>query len=192
MDETTERARRVKATQSIQALTGEYPLGWYTGGDSPNTRRFRQRFPLRACGPAKPVARCHWPQTPCYEHWALHMHPDQISRHQQRAERVATLARTASLHHPADYLWHCPVVTNLAPCAICTDTVYRVNIGRIAYDVSEQALLALTSLHAENPTLSQPCREVIARGQQAIEVIGPVATVQPKMVARHRNFQSRQ
>lgn len=103
----------------------------------------------------------------------------------------ATLARTASLNYPADHLWGCTLVTTFEPCAMCTGTIYWANIGCIVYGASEEALLALTGNHAENPTLSLPCREVIARGQKAIEVIGPVAALQSEMVAPHRDFWSR-
>ena len=41
-------------------------------------------------------------------------------------------------------------------------------------DLSVGALLALTGDHEENPTLSLPCRAVFARGQRAVEVVGPV------------------
>lgn len=102
----------------------------------------------------------------------------------------ATLARTVSLNYPADYLWQCTLVTTFEPCAMCTGTIYWANIGRIVYGASESALLALTGNHAENPTLALPCREVIARGQKAIEVIGPVAELQAMMVAPHRDFWS--
>jgi allantoinase len=39
IDEATERDHMQKAIEIIQQLTGEIPLGWYTGRDSPNTRR---------------------------------------------------------------------------------------------------------------------------------------------------------
>jgi allantoinase len=39
MDEATERAHMQEAVQIIRDLTGSAPLGWYTGRDSPNTRR---------------------------------------------------------------------------------------------------------------------------------------------------------
>ncbi|MDD3484285.1 polysaccharide deacetylase family protein, partial [Azovibrio restrictus] len=39
VDEATERAHMALALERITALTGERPLGWYTGRDSPNTRR---------------------------------------------------------------------------------------------------------------------------------------------------------
>ena len=39
IDEATERADMQRAMASIERLTGTRPLGWYTGRDSPNTRR---------------------------------------------------------------------------------------------------------------------------------------------------------
>ena len=39
MDEATERAHMQQAVQILRELTGSAPLGWYTGRDSPNTRR---------------------------------------------------------------------------------------------------------------------------------------------------------
>lgn len=39
MDEDTERAHMQRCVDTFQRLTGEQPQGWYTGRDSPNTRR---------------------------------------------------------------------------------------------------------------------------------------------------------
>ena len=39
MDEATERAHLVQAIQIIREVTGSAPLGWYTGRDSPRTRK---------------------------------------------------------------------------------------------------------------------------------------------------------
>ena len=39
IDEATERAHIAEATAILTELCGEAPLGWYTGRDSPNTRR---------------------------------------------------------------------------------------------------------------------------------------------------------
>ncbi|MBT2323984.1 nucleoside deaminase [Variovorax paradoxus] len=104
----------------------------------------------------------------------------------QHAE--ATLARAASLEYPADYLAQCTLVTTFEPCAMCAGTVYWANIGRVVYGAEESALLALTGNHPENPTLALPCREVFARGQKTIEVIGPVPELADEMVATHRGF----
>ena len=104
----------------------------------------------------------------------------------QHAE--ATLARTAALNYPPEYLAQCTLVTTFEPCAMCAGTVYWANIGRVVYGAEESALLALTGDHPENPTLSLPCRELFARGQKAIEVIGPVPEVADEMIATHRGF----
>ena len=100
----------------------------------------------------------------------------------------ATLARTVSLTYPADYLWQCTLVTTFEPCAMCTGTVYWANIGHIVYGASEEALLALTGNHPENPTLSLPSRDVLARGQKPIRVTGPVPQVADQLVNTHRDF----
>lgn len=39
IDEATEREHMSQAVDIIEQLTGDTPLGWYTGRDSPNTRR---------------------------------------------------------------------------------------------------------------------------------------------------------
>jgi len=39
VDEATERDHLQRSVESIARLTGQRPLGWYTGRDSPNTRR---------------------------------------------------------------------------------------------------------------------------------------------------------
>src|SRR5437667_1661080 len=41
IDEDTERAHLAQASAILAELTGSAPLGWYTGRDSPNTRRQR-------------------------------------------------------------------------------------------------------------------------------------------------------
>lgn len=100
----------------------------------------------------------------------------------------ATLARTAAANYPGAYLAQCTLVTTFEPCAMCAGTVYWAGIGRVLYGAEEAALLALTGSHPENPTLSLPCREVFARGQRSVEVIGPVDAVAQEMVATHRGF----
>lgn len=100
----------------------------------------------------------------------------------------ATLARTAAQNYPGAYLAQCTLVTTFEPCAMCAGTVYWAGIGRVVYGAEEAALLALTGNHPENPTLSLPCREVFARGQRAVEVVGPVAAVADALVGTHQGF----
>ena len=100
----------------------------------------------------------------------------------------AVLAREAARRFGPERLWGCTLVTTVEPCAMCAGTLYWANIGRLVYGMSEARLLQLTGNHAENPTLDLPCREVFARGQKAIEVIGPVADAEDEIAALHRDF----
>ena len=100
----------------------------------------------------------------------------------------AVLAREAARRWDAHRLWRCTLVTTVEPCAMCAGTQYWAHIGRLVYGMSESRLLQMTGNHAENPTLDLPCREVYARGQKAIEVIGPVAEVEEEIAALHRDF----
>ena len=59
------------------------------------------------------------------------------------------------------------------PCAMCAGALYWAGIGRLVFALSEARLLTLTGDDPENPTLSLPCREVFARGQRRVEVVGP-------------------
>lgn len=102
----------------------------------------------------------------------------------------SVLAREAARRWPADELWYCTLYTTVEPCAMCAGTQYWAHIGRVVYGMSEHRLLQMTGNHAENPTLDLPCREVFARGQKGIEVIGPVAEVEAEIAALHLRFWS--
>ncbi|MEY4751173.1 MAG: hypothetical protein RIQ60_3387 [Pseudomonadota bacterium] len=100
----------------------------------------------------------------------------------------AVLAREAARLYPPAFLWGCTLVTTVEPCCMCAGTQYWAHIGRLVYGLSEAELLALTGNHSENPTLDLPCREVYARGQKPMQVLGPVAEMQAEIVALHRDF----
>jgi tRNA(Arg) A34 adenosine deaminase TadA len=100
----------------------------------------------------------------------------------------AVLAREAARRFDAATLWRSTLVTTVEPCAMCAGTQYWAHIGRLVYGMSERDLLALTGEHPENPTLDLPCREVFARGQKPIEVIGPVREVEAEIATLHRDF----
>ena len=68
----------------------------------------------------------------------------------------------------------CTLYTSTEPCAMCAGAIYWVGVGRVVFGLSETGLMRYTGSHEENPTLDLPCREVFARGQKKIEVVGPL------------------
>src|SRR5512145_2265020 len=100
----------------------------------------------------------------------------------------AVLAREAARRYAPELLWRCTLVTTVEPCAMCAGTQYWAHIGRVIYGMEERELLRLTGNHAENPTLDLPCREVFARGQKDVRVIGPVPQMAEAIAATHRRF----
>jgi tRNA(Arg) A34 adenosine deaminase TadA len=100
----------------------------------------------------------------------------------------STLAREAARQFEASYLWGCTLVTTVEPCAMCTGTQYWAHIGGLVYGMTESRLLAMTGNHSENPTLNLPCRDVLAKGQKDIQVMGPVAAMEDEIAELHRQF----
>jgi tRNA(Arg) A34 adenosine deaminase TadA len=104
----------------------------------------------------------------------------------QHAERLAAAEAARKLAPEA--LARCTLYTSAEPCAMCAGAIYWCGIGRVVYAMSEQSLLALTGSHPENPTLSLPCRDVFARGQRAVQVLGPVPEMEAEAAAPHIGF----
>lgn len=100
----------------------------------------------------------------------------------------ATLARKAAEQFSPEQLWDMTLYTTVEPCAMCAGTQYWANIGRLVYAMSEKQLLSYTGCHPENPTMQLPSREVFARGQKSVEVIGPVAELIEEIASAHINF----
>jgi tRNA(Arg) A34 adenosine deaminase TadA len=100
----------------------------------------------------------------------------------------ATLIRNACTKFSAEYLWNCTMYTTVEPCVMCSGTFYWANIGRLVYGIAERQLLDLTGNHERNPTMDLPCREVFARGQKDIQVIGPVIESHGEILKVHVEF----
>jgi tRNA(Arg) A34 adenosine deaminase TadA len=90
----------------------------------------------------------------------------------QHAELLA--ASLAAKLFPPERLAKATLYTSAEPCCMCAGAIYWANIGRVVYALSEHRLLSLTGANEENPTFSLPCREVFARGQRRVEVVGPL------------------
>lgn len=100
---------------------------------------------------------------------------------------TALMARASQLYD-RDYLKKCSLYSTAEPCAMCSGAIYWGNVGRVVYGISEERLLELTGDNPQNPTLALPCREVFARGQKKIEVVGPVPEVEAEVLAVHKDY----
>ena len=99
-----------------------------------------------------------------------------------------TLAQRASHEYSRDFLWDCTLYTTAEPCAMCAGAIYWANIGRVVYGMTERRLLELTGSNEQNPTFDLPCRDVFARGQKDITVIGPFPEVEVEAAAVHEGY----
>ncbi|MFI8594539.1 nucleoside deaminase [Microbacterium sp. NPDC078428] len=102
----------------------------------------------------------------------------------QHAEMRAVAAASRTLGTEA--MAGSTLFTSAEPCVMCAGAAYWSGIDRVVYALSERRLLELTGAHPENPTFSLPCREVFARGQREIAVVGPV--LEDEAAAPHRGF----
>jgi tRNA(Arg) A34 adenosine deaminase TadA len=100
-----------------------------------------------------------------------------------------TAVRIASGTFPKELLARSTLFTSTEPCAMCAGAIYWGGIGRVVYGFPEERLHVLTGNHPENPTLSLPCRELFARGQRHVEVIGPL--LEDEAAEAHAGFWDR-
>jgi tRNA(Arg) A34 adenosine deaminase TadA len=73
---------------------------------------------------------------------------------------------------------------------MCSGAIYWCNIGRVVYAMSERRLLEITGDHPENPTFSLPCRDIFARGQRTVSVVGPL--IEDEAAVVHEGFWARE
>lgn len=104
------------------------------------------------------------------------------------AHSELTAVKIASGKYPKALLQRSTLYTSTEPCAMCAGAIYWGGIGRVVYGLPEERLLALTGNHPENPTLRLPCRELFARGQRKIEVVGPL--LEEEAAEAHAGFWS--
>jgi tRNA(Arg) A34 adenosine deaminase TadA len=102
----------------------------------------------------------------------------------QHAEMLA--CATAGKTMTEAELARCTLYTSTEPCAMCAGAIYWVGVGRVVFALAEKGLLEFTGSHEENPTLDLPCREVFARGQREVVVVGPLLEDEAAVV--HEGF----
>jgi len=112
----------------------------------------------------------------------------ELTEHDCTGHAETALMRAASKRWPKDFLARCTLYTSVEPCAMCAGAVYWGGVGRVVYGLSESRLLQLTGSDERNPTLDLPCRDVFAKGQRAVELLGPFDEVSAAVVAAQEGY----
>ena len=95
------------------------------------------------------------------------------------------LMRQASKMYDRDVLAKCTLYTSTEPCPMCSGAIFWGNVRRVVYALSEEGLYEMVGKGSEE-VLYLPCRDLFAKGQKPIEVIGPVLEEEARKV--HEGF----
>ncbi len=98
------------------------------------------------------------------------------------------LMRLASQKYSPEKLATCTLFTSTEPCAMCAGAIHWGNVRRIVYALSEVALYEIAGPSPENLLL--PCRDVFARSQRPVQVLGPALELDKEAKAVHEGFWS--
>jgi tRNA(Arg) A34 adenosine deaminase TadA len=108
-----------------------------------------------------------------------------VTEHDCTAHAESNVMRQASREYDHDFLAKCTIYASTEPCPMCAGAIYWANVRRVAYGLSQQSLYAMFA-EDEEEVLRLPCRELFARGQKPIEVIGPILEEEARKV--HEGF----
>lgn len=97
-----------------------------------------------------------------------------LTDHDCTAHAELNLVRLVSGEYDLGTLAECTLYSSTEPCAMCAGAIHWSGIGRVVYALSEERLYQLTSNGPADRPLLLPCREVLARTSQPIEVDGPL------------------
>jgi tRNA(Arg) A34 adenosine deaminase TadA len=84
------------------------------------------------------------------------------------------LMRQATQTYPPDLLAGCTLYTSTEPCPMCSGAIFWGNVRRVVYGLSQEEFYRLTGDNLNGDVFYHPCRDVFARGQKSIEVVGPL------------------
>ena len=95
------------------------------------------------------------------------------------------LIRLATAKYDTDFLEKCTMYASTEPCPMCAAAIFWGNVGRVVYALSSSSFYKLLG-DEYGDSLPITCREVFAKGNKNIEVIGPVHEEEAKEV--HKDF----
>ncbi len=107
--------------------------------------------------------------------------------HDVTAHAETNLVRLAWRSLTPQQLARCTLYASTEPCAMCAGAIHWAGIGRVVYGLASSGLYTLIGPSPDE--LELPCRDVFARTQRPIDVIGPLLEEEASTV--HDGFWSR-
>jgi tRNA(Arg) A34 adenosine deaminase TadA len=111
-----------------------------------------------------------------------------VTSHDCTGHAETNLMRLACQHFPPEKLATCTLYTSTEPCAMCAGAIHWGNVRRVVFALREIDLYEMIGPSRDHLLLS--CREVFARSQRYVEVIGPAAELDAEARAVHEGFWS--
>ena len=96
------------------------------------------------------------------------------------------LMRLATQNISPEKLAFCSLYTSTEPCAMCAGAIHWGNVGRVVFALSEIDLYEIVGPSPDHLLL--PCREVFARSERTVEVVGPADELANEARAVHQGF----
>ena len=96
----------------------------------------------------------------------------------------SNLMREATQHYAPEQLAGSTLYASTEPCAMCAGAIFWGGVRRIVFALSSEQLGQFT--RPDEPSLRMSCRDVVARGSEPTEVVGPVEL--PEARAVHEGF----
>lgn len=108
-----------------------------------------------------------------------------ITKNDCTCHAETNLVRGASKKYTRDFLSNCTLFASTEPCPMCAGAIFWSNIGRLVFGLSQNSLYEIVG--ENNPeALQLSCRDVFAKGNKPIEIVGPVLEDEALIV--HRDF----
>ena len=95
----------------------------------------------------------------------------QVSTRDCTGHAELNLMRDASPRFDRAQLARCTVYASGEPCPMCAGAIYWAGVRRVVFGLSIETMTALGGPEADE--LALHCRDVLARGMQRVEVLGP-------------------
>jgi len=96
------------------------------------------------------------------------------------------LMRRASQVYDPEFLAGCTLYTSTEPCPMCSGAIFWGNVRRVVFGLGQKKLYDLIGDDPNGDILYHPCRDVFAKGQKSIEVVGPL--LEDEAIKVHEGF----